>query len=219
MEQLPASNALSEPLPGQPGSKAQAGKQQAGSALPAGFSIVATATAATDNTGNSPASILPILPRVRCGTDMAGQPWPGAAGPAMNAQHSLVPQQHSSTAGSGNGSPRSVSPVSPRPQAPGTAPGGPRSAASPRTRHAHFASTLPARLGSSVAHGGGAHGVVTPRPAASTRPAAAGSRKRRSSPGHLEARPQSAPLGPAMAAVAVSRTPPQPAATMPLPHR
>ena len=219
LEQLSASDAPSGPLSGQPDSKEQASKQQADTVLPPEFSIVSTATAAVPNsTSHSPVTVIPILPRVRCSTDVAEQPLPGTAGPVVNAQHGPVPQQHISPAGSEDGSPSNRVPTSPQQHAIGPAPSAPSSAASPRSRHAHFASTLPARFGR-VAHGGGAHGVVTPASAASTRPAAAGSRKRRSSPGHLEARPQSAPLGPAMAAVAVSRAPPLAAATMPLPQR
>ena len=220
MVQLSASDAQSDLLSGQPGSKAEASKQQAKLALPVAVSVAASATAAAlQITGSSPVSIVPILPRVCCSTDVVRQSVPGTAVPVVDAKHSPDSQQHISPAGCDDGSPSNRVPTSPQQHAISPTPSAPSSAASPRSRHAHFASTLPARFGK-VAHTSGAHGVVTPASAAaSTRHAAAGSRKRRSSPGHLEACPQSAPLGPAMAAGAVSRAPPLAAATMPLPQR
>ena len=219
-EQLSASDAQSDFLSGQPGSKADASKRQARLAMPVAVSVAASATAAAlHSAGSSPLGIVPILPRVRCSTDdVVGRSPPGTAAPVVDAQHSPVPEQHISPAGSEDGSPSDRASTSPQQHATDPAASAPGSAASPRSRHAHFASTLPAKFGK-VAHESGAHGVAAPASAASTRPAAAGSRKRRSSPGHLEARPQSAPLGPATAAVAVSRAPPLAVATMPLPQR
>lgn len=175
----------------QPQAAAAAGK------VPSSINVTASSAQAAASAAASPVPPQPcIMPAARGRNPVPASP--PSPGPIAASAHRFLPRRRSSasilvsggSASSSMNASRDASPLLPQLNVFAQ-----HSGVAARKRHAHFAATVPARF-AGFAHGQHQGG----RPLSAGQPwSATGSysRQRRSSPGHLEDRPQSAPVDPA----------------------